>query len=70
MTFNIGFGLFLLAIGLFGGFAAGTNLESFMSSGKVGLISRVAGRGVARALVGASAACACLGGVVLLFSRH
>jgi hypothetical protein len=69
MDFNVGFGLFLLAVGLFGAVAAAMNLESFMSTGKVGLISRVAGRLVARVMVGLCAGCALLGGVSMMVSR-
>jgi len=66
MNFSVGFGLFLIAVGIFGAVAAWTNLESFMSTGKIGLVSRLAGRLPARVLVGLWSGMACVSGVTMM----
>jgi hypothetical protein len=70
MDFNVGFGLFLLAVGLFGVVTAAMNVDSFMSSGKVGVISKFAGRAAARLVVGATGVLTCLGALAVIFARH
>jgi hypothetical protein len=69
MDFKVGFGLLLLGAGIFGVIAAAMNLESFMSSGKVGVMSRFAGRLSARVMVGLCSACACAGGLSMIMAK-